>query len=81
MKRLSLLVMCILCIPFLTGCGVAAIGANAYTQTQVDTVKALLIEKGITTNEEFDAKMSQALENQNKQMKKSEAASETVLEN
>jgi len=80
MKRLSLLVVCILCIPFLTGCGAVAIGATAYTQVQVDTMKELLIEKRIITNTEFDAKMSQILENQNKQRRAAGKQSGTELE-
>jgi len=80
MKRLSLLVMVILCISFLTGCGVAAIGANVYTQTQVDAVTELLIEKGIITKAEFVTKQKQVFENYEKQRKESETASGTVLE-
>ena len=81
MKRLSLLVMCILCIPFLTGCGVAAVGMGVYTQVQVDTLKELLIEKGVITNEEFNTKQSQVLENQEKQRKAAGKQSGTELEN
>ena len=80
MKRLSLLVMCILCISFLTGCAAAALGVSAYTQIQIDTVKALLIEKGIITNQEFDTKMNQINAKHEKQRKASEAGSGTVLE-
>ena len=80
MKRLSLLGMCILCIPFLTGCGAVAVGMGAYTQVQVDTLKELLIEKGVITNEEFNTKLSQVLENQEKQRKAAGKQSGTELE-
>ena len=80
MKRLSLLVMCILCISFLTGCAAAALGVSAYTQIQIDTVKALLIEKGITTNEEIVTKQKQIQERYDKLRKSSGTQSGTVLE-
>jgi hypothetical protein len=44
MKRLSLLVMCILCISSLTGCGAVAMGTSAYAHTKVDAlVKSLIL--------------------------------------
>jgi hypothetical protein len=80
MKRLSLLVMCILCISFLTGCGVAALGVSAHTQTQVDAVTELLIEKGIITDEEFASKQKQVQRRYDKLRKSNETASGNVLE-
>ena len=80
MKRLLLLVMCILCISFFTGCAAAALGVSAYTQAQVDAVTELLIEKGIITNEEIVTKQKQIQERYDKQRKQTEAASGTVLE-
>jgi hypothetical protein len=80
MKRLSLLVICISCISFLTGCGAAALGVSAYTQVQVDAVTELLIEKGIITNEEFATKQKQIQRRHDKLRKSNETTSGTLLE-
>jgi hypothetical protein len=50
MKKLLLLIMI---IPFLTGCGVAAMGVSAYNLAQIDAITELLVKKGILTNEEI----------------------------
>ena len=81
MKRLSLLVMCILCVSFLSGCAAAALGVSAYTQAQVDAVTELLIEKGIITNEEIVTKQKQIQENSEKQRKQNAVSSGNLLEN
>ena len=81
MKRLLLLVMCILCVSFLSGCAAAALGVSAYTQAQVDAVTELLIEKGIITNEEIVTKQKQIQENSEKQRKQNAVSSGNLLEN
>jgi C-terminal processing protease CtpA/Prc len=47
MKRLLLIVICLLYISFLTGCSMAAMGMSAYAQTQVIMMQEKMIAKDI----------------------------------